>query len=241
MTDPWLVDVEAYALGALDQPERVAFEEHLRGCPTCRAALDEIGPLPALLDLLPPDVVSAIAAQDPVTAAVPGPPAERVPESVLAGVLWSVRLQERARRRRQVVVTALAAAVVAVLALVLPASPFALVGRAAQPVVLVLSLEAVVDGPITADVTLEEVAWGTRIELRCTYTPEPGSTGDAGYRPRYALLVVADDGTTEQVATWDAVPGRTISVPAATGLTVAEIDSVQLIDSDGTTLLSADV
>jgi hypothetical protein len=244
VSDPWLVDVEAYALGALDEPERTAFGEHLRGCPTCRAALDDIGPLPALLDLLPPDVVASIAAQDPVTAAVPGPPAERVPESVLAGVLWSVRRQEQARRRRRVIVGALAAAAVVVLALVLPASPLALVGRAPEPAGQVLAMAAVADVPITAELTLEEVAWGTRIDLSCTYASVPdgsGGGGGVGYRPTYALVVVADDGSTEQVATWAAVPGRTITVPAATGLALADIDSIELVASDGTTLLSADV
>ena len=52
MSDPFAVDAEAYVLGALDEPERTAFEEHLRGCDPCRAAVDAVGPLPALLDLV---------------------------------------------------------------------------------------------------------------------------------------------------------------------------------------------
>ncbi|MGH7574995.1 MAG: anti-sigma factor [Longimicrobiales bacterium] len=38
---PWLGDVPAFALGALDADERAAFEAHLEGCAQCRAAVRE--------------------------------------------------------------------------------------------------------------------------------------------------------------------------------------------------------
>lgn len=239
MTDPWLVDVEAYVLGALDEPERTAFEEHLRGCATCRAAIDEVGPLPALLDLVPPDVVAQLAARDPVTSAVPGPPDEQVPPSVLAGLLWSVRRRAALRRRRRLVVGALAVAAALVLALVVPASPVALVGRQ-EPAARQVALEAVTPSPVTAALTLEQVAWGTRIELRCSYA-SAGSSGPYSSVATYSLVVVDDDGAAEQVATWAAVPGRTITVPAATDRRIDQIASIELRTSDGKALLATDL
>lgn len=245
MNDPWRIDAEAYVLGALDEPERSAFEQHLRECADCRAAVEEVGPLPALLDLVPPDLVDRIADADPLTAAVPGPPVAPVPESVLAGALWAARRREARRRRRVVLAGALAAAAAVVLALVLPASPVALTRHGtAEP--QVVAMQAVEPSAITASVALEEVAWGTKIELTCTYAGDPATTGAGGPQPSsyrttatYALVVVGTDRSTQQVATWAAVPGRTITVPAGTSLAVAAIDSIELVSADGTALLSA--
>lgn len=240
MSDPWLIDVEPYVLGCLDEPERTAFEEHLRGCPSCRAAVDEVGPLPALLDLVPPELIAQIADRDAVTAAVPGPLAEQVPDSVLAGLLWSVRRREAQRRRRRWVAGALAAAAVLVLAILVPASPIAPAGRSAPPSGREVVLDPVAPSAVMATATLTQVAWGTRIELECVYR----STGPSDpYSPLvdYALVVVAADGSSEQVATWAAVPGRTITVPAASDQPLARITSIRLFTSDGRVILEADL
>ena len=190
---------------------------------------------------MPPDLVDRIADADPLTASVPGTPVAQVPESVLAGALWAVRRRE-ARRRRATVAGALAAAAAVVLALVLPASPVALTRHEPAPD-RVVAMRTVAPSAITASVALEQVAWGTRIELTCTYATDPSSTGgrQGGYRPTatYALVVVGADRSTQQVATWAAVPGRTITVPAATDLPVSSIDSIELVAADGTALLSA--
>jgi len=240
VSDPWLIDVEAYVLGCLDEPERTAFEEHLGSCLTCRAAVDEVGVLPALLDLIPPDLVAQIADQDPVTAAVPRPAAEQVPSSVLAGLLWSARREGALRRRRRLVAGALAVAVVVILALVVPASPIGLVGRSTPPSGQEFVLDAVAPSAVTASVSLTQVAWGTRIELECSYA-SAGPSGPYSSRVDYALVVVADDGSSEQVATWVAVPGRTITVPAASDQLLSRITSIRLLTSDGRTILKTDL
>ena len=50
----------AYVLGALAVPERREYEEHLAGCPACRAAVAELAGLPGLLAQLPPGEVLAM-------------------------------------------------------------------------------------------------------------------------------------------------------------------------------------
>lgn len=48
------VDVAGYVLGSLDDDEATAFAEHLASCDACRAEVDELAGLPALLDDIPP-------------------------------------------------------------------------------------------------------------------------------------------------------------------------------------------
>jgi hypothetical protein len=90
--------------------------------------------------------------------------------------------------------------------------------------------------PVTAAVRMEEVGWGTKIELTCAYA----GTGSQ-YPPGTAYsLVVADGlGHQQQVATWKAIAGRTLTVPAATSLTPPGISRVEVRGSDGQVLLTA--
>ncbi len=42
-------DVGAYSMGLLEEQDRLAFEDHLAGCPACAAELTELFPMAALL------------------------------------------------------------------------------------------------------------------------------------------------------------------------------------------------
>src|SRR5206468_12637442 len=90
--------------------------------------------------------------------------------------------------------------------------------------------------PITAAVRMESVAWGTKIELTCAYAEAPGlyRTGSG-----FALVVSDAAGQHQQVATWRAVAGRTLTVPAATSLRRPGIARVDVVRSDGQVVLSA--
>lgn len=50
----WRESLGAYALGQLDERERVALEAHLEGCPGCRAELEQLAPLAHPLSLADP-------------------------------------------------------------------------------------------------------------------------------------------------------------------------------------------
>ena len=41
--------IGVYMLGAVDERERAAMDAHLEGCAACRAAADELRPVPVLL------------------------------------------------------------------------------------------------------------------------------------------------------------------------------------------------
>ena len=51
--DPFEHEDAAYVLGALSHEDRLAYEEHLRTCARCSAAVAELAVLPGLLARLP--------------------------------------------------------------------------------------------------------------------------------------------------------------------------------------------
>lgn len=215
MRDPFRDDGGAYVLGSLRGTEREAFESHLRDCERCREEVHDLEHLPALLALVPPE-----GAADP-------------PPSVLAGLLTVVRRREM-RRRTWLAGAGIAAAAVAglVLSRDLVATPWT-----DQEVVAdgtTVALRAVVPTPVTATVSLVAVSWGTRVDLDCAYP------GEQYAQPvEYALVVHDDEGRSEQVATWTALPGADASVPGATSMRLDQITRVEMT-SGGTVVLSAE-
>jgi anti-sigma factor RsiW len=84
----WHDATAAYLLGALDEAERAAFEEHLAGCPACREEVDQLAPaaqaLPISVDPVdpPPALKARIMAEverEASLLAAAGPEADRPP------------------------------------------------------------------------------------------------------------------------------------------------------------------
>ena len=84
----WHDAVGAYVLGALDDAETAAFEEHLAGCPVCREEVDLLEPavnaLPISVDAVdpPPELKARIMAEverEASLLAAAGPEADRPP------------------------------------------------------------------------------------------------------------------------------------------------------------------
>ena len=97
-------------------------------------------------------------------------------------------------------------------------------------------MDPVGDVPVRATVSLEEVTWGTRLGLTCTYDPASVEY-DLPPEADYALFVRTRDGTLEQVGSWRSVSGRTMEITAATAATPAELASVRCGPSDGRVVL----
>ncbi len=216
----------AYVLGALSPADRLDFEEHMVGCPRCASSVRELAGLPGLL--------SRVDASD---VAEPGP-VEPLPASVLPAVLAEA-VRERRRRRRRLVVAAVGAAAAAVLVTTLAVhqldqratdSPAA----ATRPG---LEMSQVGQDRLTADVRLEDVSWGTRLQLHCAYSGSADSVADL---PAYALVVHTRGGASEQVATWRAVAGKVATIDGASAVRAADISRVDVRTVDGLVLLTLD-
>jgi hypothetical protein len=215
----------AYVLGALSPAERLEFEQHLTDCADCARSVRELAGLPGLLARLDPAVLDEPARDDPL------------PETVLPALLHAVR---RARRRRVLVAAGAAAAAltaVVVIPLTLTGSDAGRTPSTAPPVGGVVRAMAPVGGaPVRATVVLTSVAWGTRLDLACTY----GEAGERYHLPpsvTYGLFVRTRDGRTEQVGTWRSLEGRTMEVTAATAAPRQDIASVEVRTAKGRPVL----
>ncbi|HEU5456844.1 MAG TPA: zf-HC2 domain-containing protein, partial [Nocardioides sp.] len=164
----------AYVLGSLAPTERLEFEAHLPGCAECSRGVRELAGLPGLL-----------AQVDVADLEVPTPDAP-LPQTLLPALVREVRGEQR---RRSLLTAAVAAAVAAVFVSALAiggafdestpttsaATPTA--SRTVAPVGVVMQPVGV--GPVKAAVALTGVAWGTKLDLTCSYA-DVGS-GDGGY------------------------------------------------------------
>jgi hypothetical protein len=218
----------AYVLGALSAAERLDFERHLTGCEACTARVRQLAGLPGLLGRVGAEVLEEV-------------PPPGVPATLMPAVAARVR---REQRRRTTVAALLAAAVAALVVGVGavwvdavrddPAAPSAAPtpgpGTAMEPVGG--------DVPVRASLTLEDVTWGTRIGLLCTYDP-----ATVEYEPpaevTYLLVVRTRDGGTEQVGTWRSVGGRTMRLEAGTATRQQDIASVEVRTTDGRVVLAS--
>jgi hypothetical protein len=213
----------AYVLGSLSSADRREFESHLAGCPECSRAVRDLAGLPGLLGRLDPEVFEE------------GEP-EPVPDTLLPRL---VAAMHRGQRRRTWMTAGLAAAAAVVVTVggvaVLDrstggtptASPPSIITSSAQP------MTPVGNDPMTASVSLTSVAWGTRVDMTCSY-PQFHGDYEGG---SYALVVHTLHGGTERIATWNGLPGKTMHLTGATASQKAQITSVDVTRIDGAPVL----
>lgn len=227
--DPFREYDAAYVLGALSGDDRRAFESHLSTCRECAASVRELAGLPGLLGTVPRPVAEA-------------EPVEPPPDTLLPQLVRQVRRETRRRRWTVGLVAAAAATVVGLGGLALQAQ------RAGDPVVAATpgptptataperAMAPVTTSDVSASVALVGVAWGTRVELTCTYAEE-GDYAQTHPDESYVLVVRDRAGHSEQVAHWRALPGRTMRVTGASAFSLTEIASVELQSHTGEPLL----
>jgi anti-sigma factor RsiW len=219
----------AYVLGALSPGDRLEFERHVQGCTSCAAAVRDIAGLPGLLGRVDE---SALAGNGPDADLPP------VPEMLLP----RLRREIRSRTRRRLVGTGLLAASAAaavVLALPVidgpqgpPATNTSSVPYAGRP------MTALSGGPMQARLALEPVAWGTRLDLVCTYQPTAYTGGE--HIGAYSLLLHTRNGGVERVGTWRPVAGQAMRLTAATAVSRQDIASVEVQTAQGRPVLRLD-
>ena len=227
----------AYVLGALSPEDRVAFERHLPGCPECAQSVRELAGLPGLLARVPVEIL------DPEKLPMP------VPDTLLPAL---VRRARRSQRRRAWITGGLvaAAAAIAIGAVGVsslrgdddtPPSAAPTASSTASPTAgpttaAPVLMTPVGPEPISGWLSLTQVGWGTRLDLECSYAQESDAYRDPSWST-YTMYVHTADGGTEQVASWKAVPGKTMRLSAATASDVDDITDVEVRTAAGATVL----
>ena len=213
----------SYVLGSLSPVERREYEAHLDGCRTCSRAVRDLAGLPGLLSRIGPDVFDA---SEP----------EPVPETLLPRLSRAVRRQQHRRTWLTAAAAAAAAAVVTVGGVVAFDHPSTSSTATPPPVVFTAPpqlMTQVGTDPMIASVSLTPVAWGTRLDLTCSY-PRDAMLYEGG---AYALVVHTKNGKQERVATWNGLPGHTMRVSGATAARSRDIRKVEVTRLDGAPVL----
>lgn len=214
----------AYLVRALSSEDRRLYEAHLEGCRLCREALADLAPTLGLLARVTPDRAEALLE----------PPAEGGPAPDTRARMMARGARDSRRRRRIGWAGGLAAAAAIAVVLAFAVTIAVTPGRAPEEVV---ALEAVTDVPLTAEVELTDVAWGTRIAMVCHY-PRSADPYTADQEWPYVLVVTSTDGTASELSTWRAGPGTTAQLDAGTALDRDDIASIEVrAMSDGRVLL----
>jgi hypothetical protein len=221
----------AYVLGSLSGAERREYEAHLRSCQPCTDAVGELSGVPALLSQIDGTYVNTIDERGPHFTLPP------LRDEVLAKVNW------HRRRSRALTWTLAAAAAVAIGVFVAAQSdPMATVPVQQQAVAPALAMTPTAPVPLTATVTLSSRAWGTRIDMNCSYVEGRPDTGYVGGDEKLTMIAVGRDGSHIQLATWTAHAGVGASLEGSTSMTIDQIASVQIVsDGAGAVLLRRDL
>ena len=201
----------AYLLGGLEPADVEAFDRHLESCAECRAELDELASLPALLDAVP---VSDAVALTGVAAA-----AGSVQAAQGAGVVPVPKrlLDELALRRRKVRLrwsAAAAAAAAACLAVGVLAGP--LLSPPAKPDA---SYSVQAGDGVQFTVGLVKKTWGTELAVDGRSLPVDGT---------FSLWVKDSDGGEDRACAWTATPSGRVRITGATPVQLTSIASVEM-------------
>ena len=215
----------AYVLGALSPADRSEFEEHLKVCAACASSVSELAGLPGLMSKVSLDQLTQEA--DPL------------PETLLPSLARAVRRERKKRRLAVGAVAAAAACVLAVGAVGItkaesPARPPVTSSAPVASSTANMVMTAVAPSPVTASARLVDMAWGTAIDLTCNY--RTGGFYPAGGTP-YALVVIDRSGGVQQVATWNALPNRELTVTGASSRPRNDIQAVEIRTLSGQTIL----
>lgn len=214
-------DDAAYVLDALEEADRLAFEAHLVSCPLCRAAVAELGELPAFLGSVPVAEVSTWEL-------------EPLPESLLPRLLTEVAAKRRRRSWRTAALSFAAACLLALL--VIGGSYQWTQSHRPQP----LAMQAVGPNPgdVRATVTLTGSGSGTRIELDCGYHSASSTSYPPGDAPSYRMVAYNRLGQERDLGSWSPQPGEDVQIARDSPWTRQNLSKIVISDSRGVPILS---
>lgn len=213
-TDPYAYDDAAYVLGALSDDDRRAFEAHLETCADCRAKVAEVRDVPALL--------AGITAADLLID-------EPVPDTLLPGLLR--RARNRRSRQHWLIGGLAAVAAACLVTIAVLVWPFGSSGNGnsspqARPFVAVAQRS-----PVKANAALIAKAWGTEIDVHCSYAEKISESFP------YKLRVYDKNGDSEDLGSWMVPVGHDMNYEAGTRYSLNDIAKLEILKLDGTAIL----
>ncbi|MGN9782745.1 anti-sigma factor family protein [Nonomuraea sp. ZG12] len=229
-------DVGAYALGLLDEDDRLAFEAHLLRCRSCEVELSELS-----------GVASALTGLGPVETA---PPTRERPAEVI-DLLRRKQAADRRTRRSTFLIGVAASIALVVGGLTVgaqfggqsatpPAAHSAQMGPAEQFYAMGTPLPGVGADGVSGGLVLESKGWGTHAALELSGVKGPLEC---------ELVAVGKNGERRIMMGW-AVPTPGYGVPGspdplymhgAAALTQDEIDRFEVVTTAGRKLLTVEV
>ena len=221
-----------YLLGGLDEADTDRLDAHLRDCDGCRRELDELAPVPELLQRLP-EAQRAAGDGGPAPISRTARPS---PENI-EGLLRKMRA-ERSRENRTARVRWLAAAAVVVVAADIgfgvvrgshnQSAPEAL----PSPQLVTAQFEAAAGSGLTGEATLTPKVWGVSVALDVTRLRGEGP---------FLCQVKDYRGGVEQAAIWGPTPTGNAKVIGASSIQLRNVSSITVADKAGHVLGTADV
>jgi hypothetical protein len=95
-----------------------------------------------------------------------------------------------------------------------------------------LTMTRVARTELTATVALSSHGWGTQIDMNCLYPEESNTSAADVPLDKLAMVVVARDGSRDQLATWMAVKGVDANPAASTARSIDQIATVEIVAAD---------
>jgi anti-sigma factor RsiW len=216
MTCPLSLSLGAYALGSLTGRERQDVAAHLLDCTDCR---DELAGMAGVVGLLHRLSVASEPAPDP------SPPR--------TGAVASAHTAERAHRRRpKILVVAVTAVIALAITGLLTGSLTGLVrGDRTSSRDVALSATWSARDPasgVAASASMQPEQWGTSVQLRLTHLPA---------RLECRLVVTRTNGSGQTIGTWRSGYRGSVTVPAATAVSRADIATLDVVTTSGDRLV----
>ena len=215
-------DDASYLLGALSEPERIAYEQHLHTCPLCQSELADLANLPHLLEQADPSAWTA----------------EQPPETLLPRLLRQVH-RERQRRFVRGGLVGLAAACLIALVTVIGVAVWRSDDAARS-----LAMHSVAGAvPVHATVMLSESKSGTAIKLTCGYdSTQPYPTTGNGKPVWYQMVVINKSGARMPLGAWPSPqPGEDVVEDRTAHWPRSQIAAIEVTEADGTAVLRLDL
>ena len=219
-----------YLLGGLDGTDTDRLDAHLRDCDACRKELDQLAPVPALLQRLPDSRRTAGA--PPLVSMSAHPSAENI-----EGLLGRMRA-ERSRENRTARVRWLAAAAVVLVAVAIGVGVIRNDGAAPQPQVLpsaqlvTAQFEPAEGSGMSGQAVLTPKLWGVSVALDVTRL-----RGQGPFRCQVRNM----QGDMEEAAIWGSTPSGNAKVIGASSIQLRNVRSVSVADNAGNVLGTANL